>query len=170
MRPAITEVRISSVEENGKVQQYAKVVGPIDLEDIESDVAEKEIYLWVRVAPEAPHAKQPTDVDQSGEDDAQQEAAEAVGASEMNRAQIATARTTVSAASPAMWSAKVPVTEGEFSVGSDVFVYVEVWALVRTKNLQREFQVYWYDNHVPVVPDSDADAPATAEAALSEAK
>jgi hypothetical protein len=40
-----------------------------------------------------------------------------------------------------------------------------VWALVRTKTRQREFQVYWYDTDVPVVEGTARDQSAEAAGA-----
>lgn len=140
MRPAISEVRVFDVGD----EQHATVVGPIHLEDPESPFAERDVYLWTRVAPDSPHAQRSRGGEQT------EEAAEAMGADEMDLDRSATAQAGSTAATPAMWSATVPVTEGRFEVGDRVFV--EAWALVRTKNQQREFQVYWYDNDVAVVP------------------
>jgi hypothetical protein len=149
MRPAIDEVRIF-VDTDGK--QKATVVGPIDLEVPGSDNAESEIYFWVRVAASSPH-KQPTSGEQTGQ------AAEGIGNAEMELDEPTTAQTGQTASAPTMWSATVPV-EGEFDVdGPNVFV--EAWALVRTRNRHREFQIYWYDDDVKVVkgtPPTDSAA------------
>lgn len=137
MRPAITEVRVF-LEGGG---QKATVVGPIDLESPDSQFAESDVYLWTRVSPDDPHVPSTTQG---------REPAEAMGADEMDLKQIGTAVSEAATGSePAMWKATVPVKEGKFSGGERVFV--EVWALIRTKTGQREFQVYWYDRDVPVV-------------------
>jgi hypothetical protein len=150
MRPAITEVRVF-MEDNIK---KATVVGPIDLEPSDSPFAESDVYLWTRVSRDDPHNASTT---QGGEP------AEAVGADEMDLEQISrTVDPGSTGSQPAMWEATVPVTEGAFSDGNRVFV--EAWALVRTKNRQREFHVYWYDTDVPVVQGT---APSRSPAATS---
>jgi hypothetical protein len=151
MRPAITEVQIF---EDG-TDQKATVVGPIDLEAADSPFAESDVYIWARVSLDDPRCKssEPT---QGGE------SAEAMGADEMDLDQIITAAgASATASEPAMWKATVPVKEGTFSVNDHAFV--EVWALIRTKSRQREFQVYWYDTDVPVVQGT-APAPAATSA------
>jgi hypothetical protein len=150
MRPAITEVRIF----DDGAGQKATVVGPIDLEAPGSRFAESDVYLWTRVSHDDPHCNPPSRTQGA-------ESAEAMGASEMELDQIeAAAGAAETATEPAMWQATVPVTEGTFSVDDRAFV--EVWALIRTKTRQREFQVYWYDTDVPVVQGT---APAQGPAA-----
>jgi hypothetical protein len=150
MRPAITEVQVF---EDGD-EQKATVVGPIHLEDPETPFAERDVYLWTRVALNSPHSPRPTGTD------AAEETAEGMGAAEMDLEQIETATARAAAsAGMAMWSNTVTVEGGRFDVDDRVFV--EAWALVRTKNQQREFQIYWYDNDVPVVKGTrPRDSPA----------
>jgi hypothetical protein len=155
MRPAITEVRIF----DEGASQKATVVGPIDLEAPGSSLAESDVYLWTRVSHEDPHSP-PSSTTQAGE------AAEAMGADEMDLDQVvAAAGATTTATGPAMWKATVPVNEGAFSVDDRVFV--EVWALIRTKSRQREFQVYWYDTDVPVVQGTAPAQSSTATTATA---
>jgi hypothetical protein len=145
MRPAIDVVEIS-VGSDGK--QRATVRGPIDLEVPGSENAESEIYFWVRVAPDSPH-QQTTGRDQAGEP------AEGIGTAEMELDEPTTTdQADQTASAPTTWSANVPV-KGEFTHGQRVFV--EAWALIRTKNRQREFQIYWYDEDVPVVERAAAN-------------
>jgi hypothetical protein len=180
MRPAITEVRV--FDKDGK--QRARIVGPIDFEEATSPVAEHSVYLWVRVAPVSPHRRKPAPegeaatTTEAAEEalasaiaiaDAEgaaigeaEETVEAVGTAELERARIHAAKKAVAAASdPAMWSAVVAVKNGHLTVGDRVFV--EVWALVRTVNRQREFQIYWYDDDVPVVQGTLAEDDEEAE-------
>jgi hypothetical protein len=139
MRPAITEVQVYEIGD----EQRANVVGPIDLEVPGSENAESEIYFWVRVASDAPR-------EESGGGEQAGKPAEGIGTSEMELDEPATTGQTASTASaPTTWSADVPVKDGKLVVGAHVFV--EAWALIRTKNRHREFQVYWYDDDVEVV-------------------
>jgi hypothetical protein len=150
MKPAFTTLKIKN---QGK---KVLVTGPIDL-----DGSEDEGYIWVRVTQSAVRGNpnkprvDGTGTADSERDELKEEYAKArdrllkkvkeldgkFGTGAPLEAAVATAT--------AMWEATVTAEDnGRYRAGERA--RVEAWALVRTRNPTREFNVYWRENAVTI--------------------
>jgi hypothetical protein len=150
MKPAFTTLKI---EDRGK---KVVVTGPIDL-----DGSEHEGYIWVRVTQSAVrgHPRKPR-IDGTGTEDSDRarlqdeykkararlvDEVKALGGRYGTGQPLANAVATATA----MWEATVTAENGgKYRAGERA--RVEAWALVRTRNPTREFNVYWRENAVMV--------------------
>ena len=107
----------------------ARVAGPLG-----AGPGDGPAYFWVRVAL------------QEGPDE---DGPEAVGADDMTKAQVADA---AADAGGGMWWATVPVRRGPFEKGN---VFVAAWALVYNEPEERLFEIFWYDEEVPLTVEEE---------------
>jgi hypothetical protein len=149
MKPAVDEVRVFDMTVDGEATQYARVVGPIDLEGPESDHPDSDVYIWSRFSSTDPHKSS-----NGGEPEQAAQESEGHGNGEIEIEQPS-GRQQTAPAPPEKWSILMAV-EGERLVPGGPNLFVEAWALIRTTTRHREFQIYWYDDDVPVVAGSEA--------------
>jgi hypothetical protein len=148
MKPAFTTLKI---EDGGK---QVVVTGPIDL-----DGSEYEGYIWVRVTQSAdkddPHGKPRVDGTGTEDSDETNLQAELTKARQRLRRKVKALKGDYTngaleravATATATWTATVKAEDNGLYRPNEL-ARVEAWALVRTRNPAREFNVYWRENAV----------------------
>lgn len=141
MRPAFSTITIN--------KRSLTIRGPIDFGEDEK----AEAYFWVRVTNgggaeafgddemDETHTKKAAQVaDKALKDMLEQPRGAGAAGPLATPAQIRTV-------SP-MWKATIPIKEGTFTYGENVAI--EAWALVRTKEPERMFHIYWEDKNFEI--------------------